>query len=531
MKKMNKFNFFDAVCMIGRGLKSGAGEPYSADDLIESMDRAGIAEALVLDSLSRQCHPAPGNERIVGTVSGHPRLHPAWTALPHGAPDEQSSPEDMLRQMEKHRVGALFLFPAQYGFRLCDWTVDAFFGPIADGNVPVFVNYNDSRSQEMDACRWDELVDFCRRWPSMPVILTEFRLRCKNRMLYRALDACGNLHLELSGYWLYRGIEYLTQNWGAGRLIFGSNWPYLNQSCTAATVAMADIDEDDKRLIAGENLRRLISWCGAKHSQVELPPPPDDCAGFARTGERPGNMTFLDCHGHLGGHSPNYHVPDSSIESTVAEMDRMGVGKVFAFSFTVVHGDERFGNDQVADAVRAYPDRFIGFAGINPHRGRAEILTELRRCSDMGLQGIKLIPQYQDFPAENPLIDLCCEWAHENRWVVLNHGWGEPRYLERLLEKFSDAIFLTGHADFRSAPLARRYRNLWICTCPVHRPRDCEKLVEAAGADRVMFGSDLQDLPVSWGLGPILQAVIGAEEKRLILHDNMLDVLARMSRS
>ncbi len=524
---MSKFDFFDAVCMLGRGLKSGAGEPYRSDDLLESMDRVGITEALVLDSLSRQYHPAPGNKRIIETVSGRPRLHPAWTALPHGATDEHHPPEEMLRRMKKHRVGALFFFPVQYGFRLCDWAVDAFFEPVADGNVPVFVNYNDSRCMAADACRWEELVDFCRRWPAMPVILTEYRLRLKNRMLYRALDACENLHLELSGYWLYRGIEYLTQHWGAGRLIFGSNWPHLDPSCTAATVAMAEIDEADKRLIAGGNLRRLINWCGAKHVETQLPRPPDDFSAFARTGERPRDMTFLDCHGHLGGHSPNYHIPDSTIESTVADMDRVGVRKAFVFSFSVVHGDERFGNDQVADALREYPDRFTGFAGINPHRGRDDILAELRRCRDMGFRGIKLIPQYQDFPSEDPLIDLCCEWAHENRWAVLNHGWGEPRHLERLLERFPGAVFITGHADFRCAPLARQYHNLWICTCPVHRPRDCEKLVEAAGAGRVMFGSDFQDLPISWGLGPILQAKLSTAEKRLILHENMQEILTR----
>ncbi len=523
---MNNLNFFDAFCTVGTSLRSGAGDPHTARELLEDMDRTGMAESMVLDSLSREFHPAAGNRRVLQTVASHPRLHPAWAAIPHGERGEQPHSEDMLSLMKKHRVGALFLFPSQYCHSLDEWAVDAFCDPFERERVPVFVNFNDSRRMLMDACRWDELVGFCSRHPSLPVVLSEWRIRRTNRMLYRAMDACPNLHIELSGFWLYRGIEYLVRNWGSERLIFGSNWPHLNHACTAAAVAMAEIGEDDKRLIAGGNLRRLINWCVPQRKEAfRLPEPSDEFALFARTGRRSEQMTFLDCHGHLGGYSPEYHIPDSDIGSSIKEMDRMGIERCFVFSFSVVHGDECYGNDTVAAAVKAHPDKFIGFAGINPHRGRDRILEELRRCREMGLRGIKLIPQYQAFPAEDPLIDLCCKWANENRWVILNHDWGSCENLGRLLVQFPEAHFINGHAAPRFGDLARKHDNLWICTCPVHTPRSCENLVQSAGADRVMFGSDLQDLPVSWGLGPVLQAELEAADKKRILHDNMRALL------
>mgnify|MGYP006277683905 CR=1 FL=1 len=524
---MSDIKFFDAFCTVGRHLRSKAGEPFSADDLLAGMDRVGISEALVVDCLSRESHPAHGNRRVRQVVEDRPRLHPAWSALPHGGADEQVRPAELIERMRRHRVGALFLFPAQHGYVLSDWAVDDFVAPLAHAGVPVFVNFNQAGNLALDACRWDELADFCRRRPDLPVVLTEWRIRRRNRLLYRALDACPNLHVELSGYWLYRGIEYLTKNWGAERLIFGSNWPHLGQDCTAATVTMAEVSEADRRLIAGDNLRRLIRWCEPERPDVELPAPPDTYARFARTGERPAEMTFLDCHGHLGGASPEYHIPDSDVESTVAEMDRMGIEKACVFSFTVVHSDERYGNDQVAEAVGSYPDRFVGFAGINPHRGRKDMLRELERCRAMGLRGIKLIPQYQGFPPEDPLIEVCCRWAHQHRWIILNHGWGSPEHLDELLGKYPNAWFIAGHANPQYGPPAREHENLWICTCPVHRPGDCEKLVEAAGAQRVLFGSDLQDLPVSWGLGPVLMAHLSPTDKQLILHDNLQGILAR----
>ncbi len=526
-----KIEFFDAFSTVGRCLLTSEGGPHTVRELLDDMDRSGIEQALVIDSLSREQHPSPGNERILEIVAAHPRLHPAWALIPHGAREETESPNEIVERLRHNQVGGVFLFPTQYNFSLLDWVVDDALEPLAAAGVPIFINYNDSRQKSMDSCRWEELIELCRRFPALPVVLSEYRLRRTNRMLYKALDACSNLHLELSGYWLYRGVEHLVKNWGAERFIFASNWPHLNHACTAATVAMADIKTEDKRLIAAGNLRRLIHWCKPQYPEVKLPPPSDGYQRFAQTGIRPRDMTFLDCHGHLGGYSPEYHIPEASVEETVVDMDRMGVKKVFAFSFTVVNSDECFGNDEVAAAVARYPERFIGFAGINPHRGRDSILSELHRCRNMGLSGIKLIPQYQKYPPQDALIDLCCKWADENGWYILNHSWGTPDYLESLLSKYKSAFFITGHADFSCASLAKEYDHLWICTCPVHRPRDIERLVKAAGANRVMFGSDLQDLPISWGMGPVLQSELSASNKKKILHDNMKELLDRSRHS
>jgi predicted TIM-barrel fold metal-dependent hydrolase len=56
-----------------------------------------------------------------------------------------------------------------------------------------------------------------------------------------------------------------------------------------------------------------------------------------------------------------------------------------------------------------------------------------------------------------------------------------------------------------------------------------ERVVAAIGADRFMFGSDLTDLPIAWGFGPILFAHITEEEKRLILGENLQKILQQYS--
>ncbi len=524
---------FDSRCTVGRHLLLREGGQHSATDLLAEMNRYGIAEALVLDSLARENHPEDGNRRILDSTASYPRLYPAWSAMPAAGNDEQENPELFLQKMRKHNVAALFLFPRQYRFSLSDWCADSFLEPMAEARVPIFVCHDEigPGGAMGDTTDWNAVVALCRRWPRLPVIVTEYRIRRGQRMLYRAMDSCPNLHVELSGYWLHRGIEYITANWGAERLIFGSNWPTFGPHMTIATLMTAEISDADKAKIAGDNLRKLISWnvtVRPTHSATSTQMP-DDYARFARTGQRPISMTFLDCHGHLGGRASHYHLPNCTTEGILHDMDRLGVRKVCVFSFAGVFSDEKFGNDVIANAVRLHPERFVGFTLLNPHRGRDEMLAELERCAKLGLRGVKLIAHYQLYPAEGPMIEVACRWAHERRQIILHHDWGSPSFLEKMVSTYPNALYVTGHSTTAYADLMKKYPQIYVCSCPLLGPDACEQIVAAIGANRLLFGSDLQDLPIAWGLGPILFANIPPDEKRMILGGNLQRILQSYS--
>lgn len=476
---MQDLRLFDANCTVGRHLKLQAGGPHTSQDLLAEMDHFGIAEALVLDSLSRENHPADGNARILNVVADTARLHAAWAALPIGALDEQPEPRQLVAMMRQHKVGAVFLFPKQYRFELSDWCIDALLEPLAEAHVPVFVNYNEvgRGGWQWDETDWRAVVDLCRRWPRLPVVVTECRIRRANRLIYRALDACENLHIELSGYWLHRGIEYISRNWGSRRLIFGSNWPSFGHGQTLGMLTCAEIDDSDKRAIAGGNLRSLLSWCSPEHPQVQHSQPTDEFVQFGRTGIPVPSFEIWDCHGHFGPFACHYHLPDSSLEATVHELDRLGVKKVLLFSFAGVFSDETFGNDRVAEAVRRYPDRFVGLALLNPHRGRDEMLRELERCQRLGLRGIKLIPYYQGHPEDGTLIEMACRWAHDRQQIILNHNWGPTEFAERLAATYTRACLIDGHTHAEHFEIAQRYKNFFVCSCPLLAPRHCERIV------------------------------------------------------
>lgn len=240
----------------------------------------------------------------------------------------------------------------------------------------------------------------------------------------------------------------------------------------------------------------------------------------------------IDAHTHTGGRSSIYHLPDASTDEVVSEMDRLGVDQAITFSFAGITSDYAHGNDVCAQAVRAYPDRFVGLAVVNPHY-HTDIRDELDRCRELGLRGIKLISDYQRYPVEGPGLFPAYEYAHEHGWMILNHNWGSPAFLDKLATTFSNACFILGHyfGSSGGAPLyaeiIAKHDNVFQCTCAALNFADAETMVDTVPVEKIIFGSDMPDLPLMFSLAPILYARISDEDKRRIIGLNATAMIER----
>jgi len=148
----------------------------------------------------------------------------------------------------------------------------------------------------------------------------------------------------------------------------------------------------------------------------------------------------------------------------------------------------------------------------------------------MGMRGVKLICDYHGYPTEGPLVDIACQFADEHGLFILNHNWGSAEQIRRLCETYPNACFIAGHSTTAYGQVTKEVGNLFVCTCPCEEWSYPEKLVEIYGADRLLFGSDLTDLPIAWGMGQIVYARIPESDKRRILGENLRGLLDRYGR-
>jgi hypothetical protein len=527
---MNTIKYFDACCYLGRYVHKPDGQPETADEIISAMDHFGIHEALVIDVLSRETNPMAGNQRIIERTKNYPRLHPAWAGLmPHSK--ELPAPKELVAQMEEFGVGALYLFYGQFDIRLTEWGIDSLLEVLEEHQVPVFLCPLNYRARSMDATDWANVVRICKKFPNLPIIITEDRTYKSQRAGYSALEACPNLKFDLSSWWLHHRIEFICKEWGAERLVWGSQLPERTPGVPIMQLNYSDISDEEISLIAGGNMKKLLSWnknIKFVSDQVSLSEPIDSLHKAVRERLSLRDEKFHDCHGHIGWCSP-HHVVHDTADDLVKEMDKFGVQTCCVFSLEGVFSDETYGNDEVAKVIKQYPDRFIGFTLLNLNHGERIVRQEMERGLAMGMKGIKLINDYHGYPSEGWLIDIACEFASNHKQFILNHNWGSPAQIERLCKTYPDACYFTGHTTLAYVDVTKKVDNLFICTCPLIGWEQTELFVQQYGADRILFGSDLTDLPIAWGMAQIMYAKISEVDKRKILGENLKELMKRYS--
>lgn len=101
-------------------------------------------------------------------------------------------------------------------------------------------------------------------------------------------------------------------------------------------------------------------------------------------------------------------------KETVAMLDKAGVRRVMLSAWyrpgpTPRTATTVISNDQVAEYVKAYPDRFIGIAGVNLH-DPVEAVKELERCVKvLGFKGLRVIPWCVPSSRSCPMAIAACD--------------------------------------------------------------------------------------------------------------------------
>ena len=83
MPSLKSLRLFDTCMTLGMGVLSTVPEWVTVDDVLQTMDRYEIEEALVHDHHARaMCPREHGNRRLMEAIRGKPRLHPVWVIQP-----------------------------------------------------------------------------------------------------------------------------------------------------------------------------------------------------------------------------------------------------------------------------------------------------------------------------------------------------------------------------------------------------------------------------------------------------------------
>lgn len=157
--------------------------------------------------------------------------------------------------------------------------------------------------------------------------------------------------------------------------------------------------------------------------------------------------------------SPQMAKLSTSLEDFVKQLDEMGVEKAVIFNLDeeTPSGLKGLSNDYYADIVKKYPEKFTGFAGIDPLKG-PDAVSEIRRSYELGLRGIAMRPFMFGIAPNDakmyPLYTTCVEleipiWFHLSiNYSTLTMEVERPVYIDVVAQDFPDLKIIAGHGGW-----------------------------------------------------------------------------------
>jgi uncharacterized protein len=265
---------------------------------------------------------------------------------------------------------------------------------------------------------------------------------------------------------------------------------------------------------------------------------------------------IIDMHGHMGPYVGSF-MPGAPLDVMRNSLRRSGVQKIVSTPHIGMSTNPEKGNALIQEVIDLYPEQFLGYCIINPN------FPDISRRSIMnfenlrGFIGFKLWPDYHLHSVDSKGYEEALEYANLKKLTVLVHTWGgsefdSPSQLCKVAQKYPGITFLMGHSGFgeweNSVRIVRENKNIYLELTAVYASHDfslqpygsgapkgllsdpfingvIEYMVENAGSDKIVFGTDMPWYSPLYGAGAILFSHISDEDRHNILHRNAEKIL------
>lgn len=237
----------------------------------------------------------------------------------------------------------------------------------------------------------------------------------------------------------------------------------------------------------------------------------------------------------------------ATVEDVVVELDNSKVDKavIFGFAFRDM-GLCRYVNDYVADAIKRYSNKLIGYMVLDPTSDKME--KEIDRCMYLGLKGVgELFPYGQEFDiTDTKQMSSLCNYCIERDLPVMihtNEAVGHYYSGKTNTTAVEASIFAQNYPDLKiilahwgggllfyelMPEIRRQNKNVYYDTAasPFLYDKKIYKVAKEIGIlDKVLFGSDYPLIPMKRYLKEIAISDLNDMEQALVCGENAKDLL------
>ncbi|HML46292.1 MAG TPA: amidohydrolase family protein [Clostridia bacterium] len=259
-------------------------------------------------------------------------------------------------------------------------------------------------------------------------------------------------------------------------------------------------------------------------------------------------MGIVDIHTHVfpdkiaerasEGIASFYDIPvlyDGTLSTLLEQGGRAGVTHYVLHAVATNPNQAGRINDFLAQAVAGRPDRLTGFAGIHP--AMESPIAEMERARRLGLRGIKLHPDIQQFFVDDARMFPLYE-AMGSDMILLTHAgdhrydYSSPARLRRVRDLFPRLTMICAHLGGWSVWEDAREmlcgQNVYVDSSSALfwlGPKRALELIRSYGADRVLFGTDYPVWDAQGELERLDALGLTEDERSAILYANAAKLL------
>ena len=228
-----------------------------------------------------------------------------------------------------------------------------------------------------------------------------------------------------------------------------------------------------------------------------------------------------DSHIHLGPSGPwlpNFD-PSVTADKVIEVMQKYGVTKAVVFPNPLPGSKYPEANDYIISSVRKYPANLIGFGRIDPRYGE-EVIPEIKRLAESGIEGIKLHPTVECFRPDHPsFFKVFQAMVDSNIKLIVTHssesGFAAADLWATVANRFPQLNIILAHLNEACIPLLREFPNIYADTSTA----SISLIRKAYGvsSSKILFGSDYPYTNYQEELGKIITNCSDEEKERILL--------------
>jgi len=247
-------HFFD--CDLGV-VGSGQGLPalQTPQAALTWMDRYTIERALVYDRAVMEAGVFDRFDALLDfcRLAGD-RLSPTIPVAPP-ATGESPPPDELVGIILAHGIKAVRCWPVEHACIFDPFNFGALLERLQPHRIPVIVHLSEVHAwTRRDG--YDELRETAQAFPDLPIVLLSSGM-LDGRKLLPLLDGCPNIIADLTCV-TYQFIEYVTERWGSGRLVFASHHPRIDPGLYLPWINYSGIDQQAREALAWRTAARLV---------------------------------------------------------------------------------------------------------------------------------------------------------------------------------------------------------------------------------------------------------------------------------